>query len=381
MMISRLKSILVVSLTLVMVLATQPTQAEKVQDLYTATWPVASQSGAERSRAIAESFKQALIRVSGTRDVSRSPVVQNAIANASDYLRRYSYQRLSAAEQMIFEKPLLLKATFDKQSLLSVLKSASLPIWGEDRPSGVYWIAFDNGQERQITSEDTEFVAAGLTISAGARGLPVTLPLMDIDDKSAIEFSDVWAKSSTALRNASARYATDYWVAGKLSKEGDQWQASWLVDMKGRTQSFTSTGLTSYEAIQAAVNRVADSLSSKLAVVLSEHAQEVMISVENIQDFTSFAKVQKYLNSLGMVRSASAIVVSQDRVLFKVESLTSPQNLIEAIKLGNNLQRSQRSSVYDTGYGTDYESGSDRGFSDGFKEPLEGDFHFIWGTR
>ncbi len=360
---SRLKLLLVASMTFIACLVAMPAKAEKLSDLYTATWPVDSQATSARTQAIKNSLQQALIRASGSKDVVRSPAVQSALSNADSYLRRYSYQRLSAAEQMIYEKPLLLKATFDKQSITSLLKSASLPIWGEDRPSGIFWIALDNGEERRIASDENRSIAAALDIAAQSRGLPTSLPLMDIDDQSALEVADVWGRFEMPIEAASKRYGSDYWVAASLSKGTDQWQATWKVSLYGQTQSFTTSGLTAYEAIQGAVNRVADALASKLAVVLSEQAQEVLISIENIQDFESFAKAQTFLNSLGMVRSASAVEVSNDRVLFKVESLTSPQNLIEAIKLGNNLQRSEPSF----------------GGYDMTNEQLRGDFHFVWG--
>lgn len=345
---------------LAFVLLNQTSQAEKVYDLYTATWPVESQSSAIRAQAIKKSFEQALVRVSGSREVLRSPSIKGAVANAEQYLRRYSYQKLSAAEQMIYGKPLLLKGTFDGAAILSALKQASQPIWGEERPSGIFWIAYENNGTRKIASDETAYINAGLKIAAAKRGLPVSLPLMDIDDQAALEVSDIWGRFEEPIESASERYARDYWVAGQLAKSNGQWQGSWLVSIQGRSERFSTVGMTSYEAISAAVNRVADTLSSKLAVVLSEYAQEVFISVENLRDFESYASLQKFLNSLAMVKSASAVEVAGDTVLFKVESLTAPQNLIEAIKLGNNLQR------------------SDFGFEP--TDSLRGDFHFIWGT-
>lgn len=340
-----------------------PSKADTVRDLYTANWPVESQSSSLRAEATVKSFEQVLVAVSGSRDVLRSPTVRAELANVNDYLRRYSYQKLSAAEQMIYEKPLLLKATFDSQSVLSLLKRASQPIWGQDRPSGVYWIVVEeNGkaEQRAIATEESQLIAAGLNISAKNRGLGVTLPLMDIEDQSVLSVSDVWRRFDESINSASKRYSTDYWVAGQLSNDNGQWQGKWLVSMRGETRNYTTTGLSSYEAINAVINRVADHLASKLSVVLSESAQDVLISIENIQDFQSFAKAQQFITSLGMVRSASAVEVSADTVLFKVESLTSPQNLIEAMKIGNNLQRST--------------NGFDQNIN------VKGDFHFVWAS-
>lgn len=373
---SRIKAIIAVFFVVAIMGFIKPAKAERVQNLYTGSWPVQDQSSSARHQAISESLLQALVRASGSRDVSRSPVIQSALANAEDYLRRYSYQRLSAAEQMIYEKPLLLKATFDRHSILELLKSASLPIWGEERPSGLFWIAYGDDSKRQVANEESQFIKAGLMIAAKSRGLPVTLPMMDIDDQMALETSDIWGRIESPITAASKRYARDYWVAGQLLETSNQWQGRWLMSINGRTENFSTSGLTSYEVIQAAVNRVADSLSSKLAVVLSEDAQEVLISVENITDFTTFARIQQHLNSLSMVRSASAIEVSKDTVLFKVESLTSPQNLIEAIKIGNNLQRSESGFGYDERYSDGYGEGIDGNNA----RKLRGDFHFVWGT-
>lgn len=360
MMQCRFKLIVVSFSMALMLVLSAPLKAETVNNLYTATWPVESQSSSLRAEAIVKSFEQALVRVSGSHDVLRSPTIRAALSNAKNYMRRYSYQRLSAAEQMIYEKPLLLKGTFDKSAIIELLKSASQPVWGEERPSGLFWIAFEKDGLRKIANEESLLMSAGLDIAAQSRGLPVILPLMDIEDQNSLSISDVWGGFAESISAASERYARDYWVAGRLSNDNGQWQGRWLVTLYGRTQSFTTNGLTSYEVIDAAVDRVADSLSSKLAVVLSEHVREVMISIENIKDFQSFAKLQKFMNTLGMVRSAGAVKVSGDTVLFKVESLTAPQNLIEAIKLGNNLRLVEPTF--------------------GFEDAVKGDFHFILGT-
>lgn len=263
---SRLQLLFVASVTFIACLVAMPAKAEKLSNLYTATWPVDSQATSARTQAIKNSLQQVLIRASGSKDVVRAPAIQSALSDAESYLRRYSYQRLSAAEQMIYEKPLLLKATFDQQSIVNLLKSASLPIWGEDRPSGIFWIALDNGGERRIASDQTRSIVAALDIAAQSRGLPVSLPLMDIDDQSALEVADVWGRFEAPVEAASKRYGSDYWVAASLSEGSNQWQATWKVNLYGQTQTFTTSGLSAYEAIQGAVNRIADALASKLAV-------------------------------------------------------------------------------------------------------------------
>ena len=67
---SRIKAIIAVFFVVVVMGFNVPAKAERVQNLYTGAWPVQDQSSAARHQAIAESLLQALVRASGSRDVS-----------------------------------------------------------------------------------------------------------------------------------------------------------------------------------------------------------------------------------------------------------------------------------------------------------------------
>ena len=320
-------------------------KAEIVDNLYSASWPVDDQSSDVRQRAMTNAFADVLVRVSGHYSVLDNSAIKSSLSNAQDYMRQYSYKRLSAEEQLIYERPLLLVVSFDQTALLRLLKESAQPIWSENRPAGIFWIAVEESGNRYIATDSGDSVAIFAKRAAYRRGIPITLPLMDLEDESAINISDVWGRFQDPVARASKRYQTDYFVIGNLSSTGSQWQGRWSLYMGGDRNSFNTSGNTKQEAISKMVNQTADHLADKLAVTLFEQSQMLYVLVENIHDLNSYAKARNYLESLTMIKAATAIEVSSDRVLFQIESLSTTQSLIDAIEIGNNLRRSVNDTV------------------------------------
>lgn len=316
-----------------------PAQAERIADLYSASWPVESQSTNVRQKAMTNAFAEVLIRVSGSKDVVYNSEIQAALPNAQNYMRQYSYKRLSAAEQMVYEKPLLLVATFDSQAVKKILQDASQPVWSENRPSGAFWIAIEENGSRRVATDANDAVAISLNRAASRRGLPVILPLMDLEDKSQVTVGDIWGRFTGPIKRASERYNADYVVTGQLSQSGEQWFGRWSMELGGSVENISSTAASKQQLVADLVDQVADKLASRLAVVFSGEVLAVEIYVDNIHDLEAYAGVRNYLGNLGMTESVKVLQVKADAVLFEVKVLTSPQNLIDAINIGNNLRR------------------------------------------
>lgn len=58
-------------------------------------------------------------------------------------------------------------------------------------------------------------------------GLPVSIPLMDLDDNMAVNATDVWGRFADPILKASQRYGAEMVVLGKLTPEGDKWSIDW----------------------------------------------------------------------------------------------------------------------------------------------------------
>lgn len=327
-----------------------PAHAERVANLYSASWPVENQSTEVRQKAMQNAFAEVLIRVSGSKEVVNNSQIREVLPDAQNYMRQYSYKRLTAAEQMVYEKPLLLIATFDSQSVQRILKDTAQPIWSDNRPSGVFWIAVEENGSRRVATDVNDQVTIAVNRATGRRGLPVILPLMDLEDKSQVTVGDIWGRFTDPVKRASSRYNADYVVVGQLSQSGGQWFGRWSLELGGTVTNLSSSAPSKGQVVADLIDQVADKLASRLAVVLSGQVLSVEIYVDNIYDLESYAGARNYLTNLGMTESVSVLQVKQDAVLFEVKVLTSPQNLIDAINIGNNLRRIPNDQVLNGRY-------------------------------
>ncbi|MBD3653801.1 DUF2066 domain-containing protein [Kangiella sp.] len=316
-----------------------PVKAERVTDLYSASWPVENQSTDVRQKAMQNAFAEVLVRVSGSKDVVNNSQIREVLPNAQDYMRQYSYKRLSAAEQMVYERPLLLVATFDSLAVKKILQDASLPVWSENRPSGTFWIAVEENGNRRVATDANDSVTIALNRAASRRGLPIMLPMMDLEDKSQVTVGDIWGRFVGPINRASERYNADYVVVGQLSQSAGQWFGRWSMDLGGTVENLSSSASSKQDVIADLVDQVANKLAARLAVVLSGEVLAVEIYVNNIYELEAYAGARNYLANLGMTESVKVLQVKDDAVLFEVRVLTSPQNLIDAINIGNNLRR------------------------------------------
>lgn len=323
----------------ILALFNMPAKAERVTNLYSASWPVENQSTEVRQKAMTNAFAEVLIRVSGSKEVVYNSEIQAALPNAQDYMRQYSYKRLSAAEQMVYERPLLLVATFDSQAVKKILQDAGQPVWSENRPSGTFWIAVEENGSRRVATDANDSATIALNRATSRRGLPIMLPMMDLEDKSQVTVGDIWGRFVGPINRASERYNADYVVVGQISQSGGQWYGRWSMDLGGTVENLSSVASSKQDVIADLVDQVANTLASRLAIVFSGEVLAVEVYVNNIHDLEAYAGARNYLANLGMTETVKVLQVKDDVVLFEVKVLTSPQNLIDAINIGNNLRR------------------------------------------
>ena len=71
----------------------QPLYAVEVAGLYQGTVTVQSRvDERERQRAFTETFRQVLVKITGTQDIVNQPVIGRALRSADDYVDTWSYQ-------------------------------------------------------------------------------------------------------------------------------------------------------------------------------------------------------------------------------------------------------------------------------------------------
>ncbi len=286
-----------------------------VEDLYRTQVPVADQGDAERKQALAQALKEVVRKVSGTAAAAEHPHVQAAAENAQSLVAEFGYEAGSG------EVPSRLRVVFSPSAIDRLLSEAELPVWGENRPAVLAWIAVDEGGRRALVGSDgASRLVAPLEQQAAERGQPLVIPLMDLEDSSKLSSADVWGFFFEPVKQASGRYAHDAILMARVARgDGGQWQGSWQLQVQGEQWSDRVTADSSTEVLKKVIDAVAEQMATRYAVTgAAAIGDEVIVDVSGIDSLRDFAELSQYLGTVAPVRSAQPILAQPNQIRFRL---------------------------------------------------------------
>jgi hypothetical protein len=222
-----------------------------------------------------------------------------------------------------------LKANFDPRAIRAALDSAGLPVWGENRPLVIVWLALDEGGgERIILSDRSDGLSEGfadveagsevieldvlrdiLEESAQQRGLPLVLPLVDSQDLGLISFADIWGDFRGPVIQASQRYSPDAILTGKAdARDISNELIRWTITIGSERASWQGS-------IAAGPGQAAEFLAQRLATY-ADSADSVRVLVTNIDTLEKYGELKNYLDTLNVVEQATVARVDGDEIEF-----------------------------------------------------------------
>ena len=171
--------------------------------------PVDDQSAQSRRAALRQAMEQVLVKMSGTESVLSHPAVRSALQSPARYLSAYQFDYEDGQQYYAGE--------FSRKVLVELLREASLPVWGQRRPDTLIWLANQENRDKWILREGQPGELTAVIQKASQKyGVPVTLPLMDLTDNSAISVYDVWGQFGSVLNQASERYRPEFIIGARL---------------------------------------------------------------------------------------------------------------------------------------------------------------------
>jgi len=341
-----------------------------VDDLYLASVPTNSQSDEQRRADAKAGLAQVLIRVSGTESVVNHPLVKTALKSPERYYSEFSYieegakteaagEGLSAsvsdprnvAEEPspVDEKDLVrltadglpgrqvMRIRFEPSLVAQLLKRAELPVWGSNRPSVLAWIALSGPDGREVVGEAlTQPFAKRLRAIAEARGVPIFLPVWDLEDRRDISVAEIWGRFLDRLEQGSVRYSPDKILVFRAESPFlGEWQGDWSLGGQGQWRGGSVTAESEEALAEALVDALARLLSDQYAV--TSFRSEITLTVEGLTDLASYAQVAKYLTGLGQMISVQPRALTDDMVTFTVKSEGDIQQMMDVIALDRAL--------------------------------------------
>ena len=318
------------------------THAIEVPDLYQGTVSVNSRENTqERNRAFGDAMRQVLLKVTGNPEVLSQAVVRRAISNADDYVDTWSYRTISTEEEG--ETAIELSVSFFEPEVLDLLALAGVAIWPENRPYTLVWLVVqDELGERELhgsSSADSE-VSILLERESGIRGLPLLMPVLDIEDRRAVSASDVWNMDVTKLLEASRRYQSESILMIRIFKTlgGDVLGKSLylLRDQVFELEAFEEPLET---FVSNSIATATDELSSYYAILLSgtDSDMEVRLTVEGINETEDYAGLLSYVGELADVNNYQIVSVDSDTIQLVLSTGGQIRQLVETIALNRNM--------------------------------------------
>lgn len=316
----------------------------QAQDLYAAEERVADDSISERNAALSRALRQVMVRLSGSVEVTGSPAAQQLLGRAATLVQQFRY-RLDEAQAPDPQtgEPMppvrFLWAKFDKGALDRAMRAAGLPLWIGSRPRVLMWIAYQEGTARSLLNTEFDPRARDeLLARASDRGMPLQLPLMDLQDQAALNAADVWADYQQGLEAASARYPHDVIISGRLQPlSTDRWQARWTLWDQGQQMSWESVESGWYPALLSGLDGGQDRLAARYAPAAGGDGPErLRVMFTQVESLSAYGRLLQLLQQEG-IDAMQLRAVQQDQVIADVWVRGGRSALTRMFALGGEL--------------------------------------------
>lgn len=311
--------------------------AENADNLYQIALPAAATQNAEV--LLPDALSQLLIKLSDNPDITKIPAIQNAIQQASTYVK--SYQFLINPNQ---SSARTLSVTFDPNSIKSLLNASKQSIKTSSNtatPLVLVWLIYQtpDGEKQWISPDSPEPAVDLISLdnAAQANGIKLIWPTLDLTDINNVQIDRAASLDATLFNQASERYHVKAILAGVLTHGAENgWQSHWLLINQSQSENFNYNQANLADIYQPLFSALKLSLNTNANSAdhdASHDAQTISLSVNNIQNLDDYAKVTKYLQQLGAVSKVEPLSVDNQTMTLNVTVEGGVNGLLNALNL------------------------------------------------
>ena len=310
---SRAQSKAVFLSLLAVLLVERPLPAAPVPDLYAAQVATAGLSGAPLDEAFARALDEVLVKVTGRRYPGGDPAGRQALGPAGPLVRQY--QPMPGGQ---------VRVSFDPVALRRRLDAANLPVWADDRPRTLVLLP-------DVGADPAHMAAQTVLSTAAVRGVPVVLAA-DTAAPSAATGDPLLDPVATA-----SAVGADLLLVGRSVPTAGQSAVRWTLAQgvdRAEWQGDLADG----------VHGLADRLAARYATA-SAAGHQLRLSVEGIDSFDSYGRLQSYLRGVGLIQSAELEQVTGSTLVFGLAVRGDATQLGDAFALQRVLEPVTSSSA------------------------------------
>ena len=262
------------------------------------------QKGDDRNKALLAALDTMLLRLSANPNLLSDGRVNLLRRRVENYIQSYEYVNTGGSN----DEPWL-RVVFSRESLIAALSDLNIPSWGINRPRVLVWLVAGDaaGGHRLLRPGDRHQVLLELEKWSNIFGLPLEYPLLDLEDVSRMDSSQLWAGFDRNLRQASARYGNDAVVLLRVDGwQQGQWRLRWqlyLGDKQPLRWDDVTTGIES--AVESGIGWLATELSLRFGLdnLDEQNINTFSITVSGVTSFAHMASVVSYLSEVHAIRN------------------------------------------------------------------------------
>ncbi len=307
---------------------------ELVDWLYDVEVPARSQAGADQRSAAQSALREMLMRMTGLENLPMSEPVVRALNAPERYYVQYRFIQAEAdGEQR-------LRVSFEPKAVQELVAEAALPIWSADRPRVLAWLAIrENGLIRVLDSTSDHPLAQGLRQRSRQRGVPLRLPLLDLEDRELISPPAVWDGFAYSLHAASRRYDADVVLVGRAFLDADgSWGTRWEFWLNDAPREFRYSD----DAIEAGAIQAMDEVANELmqrSAVFGLDATTIEIAVRGAGSVQGYAALMRHLASLEYIDRVQLAAAGRETLTLRLLTRSTPERLGELLAKDGAFRR------------------------------------------
>jgi hypothetical protein len=279
-------------------------QAAPVENLYQVRQPVASQQPDERAAALSSALDTLVLRLTGDSKALSNPAIAALRKDPQQLVSQYGYEN---------GPPQVLVVDFDAISTDRSLRQAGISLWSANRPAVLTWWLNTSVDGASLVG-DSQPAAAPLQRAAQNRGLPLRLPIADLNEQLAGTAENLTANNPDALKEPSARYGADALLAVSAQEDSGKWHAQWRLWLGDSREQGKVEGADADAVADAVLLAVSQRLATHF-VAAQGSAQDLTLDIQGA-DLNRYAELQRLLEPFD-ARLQSAV---GDRLTYRVKA-------------------------------------------------------------
>ena len=315
-----------------------PAVAEVVGDLYEAQVLVPSRDQADQQPALGQALGLVVAKLSGQREAASRPEVVEAASTPGRFVQQFQYR--SVPGQGLKAPKLYLWAKFDPLVVEALVRDAGLPLWGRQRPTVLAWVGVDGDSGREILSSDDATGLAEHFLATGRdRGIPILLPLMDLEDQINVSPDDLWSGVSDKISAASSRYAAEALLVARLVRlDALTWEGQFELQLPDGGQRWEVRDAGPLRLLKAAMDEASDRIAARYAGLVGFGAAAVVnLRVFGVSSLSAYARTLDYLASIDQVESVALTGLSEQELRLQVNAQGGADGFRQLVQVGGVL--------------------------------------------